>query len=63
MSCQVIGTVRLYHLFMMTLTDCYPQITRLAPQQAHLTISTVNNRPVPESSEEFVGVVRIADIR
>ncbi|KAK4687085.1 exosome complex component CSL4, partial [Tremellales sp. Uapishka_1] len=38
-------------------------ISRLSPQQAHLTISIVNNRPVPESSEEFVGVVRIGDIR
>ncbi|ORX40305.1 S1 CSL4 protein [Kockovaella imperatae] len=38
-------------------------VTRITAQQAHLNISTVNNRPVPESSEEFVGVVRIADIR
>jgi exosome complex component CSL4 len=28
-----------------------------------MIISIVNNRPVPESSEEFIGVVRVADIR
>jgi hypothetical protein len=28
-----------------------------------MTISTVNNKPVPESSEEFVGVIRTTDIR
>ncbi|KAK1925273.1 CND01650-like protein [Papiliotrema laurentii] len=38
-------------------------ITRLTSLQAHMTISTVNNRPVPESSEEFVGVIRTTDIR
>jgi exosome complex component CSL4 len=38
-------------------------VSRLTPQQAHIVISTVNDRPVPESSEEFVGVVRVADIR
>jgi len=39
------------------------QISRLTPQQAHLTISISNNLPVPESSEDFIGVIRIADIR
>ncbi|KAL7419120.1 hypothetical protein Q5752_005956 [Cryptotrichosporon argae] len=39
------------------------QVTRLTPQQAHVTISVIDRRPVPESSEEYVGVVRVADIR
>ncbi|ORY27891.1 CND01650-like protein [Naematelia encephala] len=38
-------------------------ISRVTPQQAHLTISTSNSRPVPESAEEFIGVIRIADTR
>ncbi|CAD6567753.1 MAG: exosome 3'-_5 exonuclease subunit ski4 (Csl4) [Tremellales sp. Tagirdzhanova-0007] len=39
------------------------RISRLTPQQAHLVISAVDRRPVPESNEEFLGVIRIADIR
>ncbi|KAL1409750.1 hypothetical protein Q8F55_003747 [Vanrija albida] len=39
------------------------QVSRLSPQQAHVTIQIVNNRPVAESSEELTGVIRIADIR
>nr|ADE10082.1 S1 CSL4 [Tremella fuciformis] len=38
-------------------------VTRLTPQQAVVTIEVVNDRPVPETSEAFTGVVRIADIR
>jgi hypothetical protein len=38
-------------------------ISRLAPTQAHLQIQISNNRPVPESNEEFTGVIRLADIR
>jgi exosome complex component CSL4 len=38
-------------------------ISRLAPTQAHLSIQISNSRPVPESSEEFTGVIRLADIR
>ena len=38
-------------------------MTRLTPQQAVVTIEVVNDRPVPETSEAFTGVVRIADIR
>lgn len=38
-------------------------ITRVTPQQAHLVLSTVNSRPLPESTEDFTGIVRISDIR
>lgn len=38
-------------------------ISRLAPTSAHLSIQISNSRPVPESSEEFTGVIRLADIR
>ncbi|KAK8858391.1 hypothetical protein IAR55_002618 [Kwoniella newhampshirensis] len=38
-------------------------VTRLSPLQAHVTLTTSNNRPLPESSEEFVGVIRIGDVR
>lgn len=38
-------------------------ISRLTPQQATITIQISNNRPVPESNEDFSGVIRLADIR
>lgn len=38
-------------------------ISRLAPTQAHLQIQISGSSPVPESSEEFTGVIRLADIR
>jgi hypothetical protein len=38
-------------------------ISRLAPQQATLTIQISNSKPVPESNEDFTGVIRLADIR
>ncbi|WWC62294.1 uncharacterized protein I303_104890 [Kwoniella dejecticola CBS 10117] len=38
-------------------------VSRLTPQQAHLTLTTSNDRPLPETSEEFQGVIRISDIR
>lgn len=38
-------------------------ISRLAPTQAHLQIQISGSYPVPESSEEFTGVIRLADIR
>ena len=38
-------------------------ISRLAPQQATLLIQISNNKPVPESNEDFTGVIRLADIR
>ncbi|WVW84441.1 hypothetical protein I302_106475 [Kwoniella bestiolae CBS 10118] len=38
-------------------------ISRLTTQQAHLTLTTSNDRPLPETSEEFQGVIRIGDIR
>lgn len=38
-------------------------ISRLAPTQAHLQIQISGNHPVPESSEEFTGLIRLADIR
>lgn len=39
------------------------QISRLTPQQAHVTLTTLADRPLPESSEDFTGLIRIADIR
>lgn len=39
------------------------QISGLTPQQAHVTLTTLNDRPLPESSEDFTGLIRIADIR
>ncbi|AFR95114.1 hypothetical protein AYX14_03417 [Cryptococcus neoformans] len=38
-------------------------ISRLTPQQAHVTLTTLADRPLPESSEDFTGLIRIADIR
>ncbi|WWD18281.1 hypothetical protein CI109_102731 [Kwoniella shandongensis] len=38
-------------------------VTRLSPLQAHITLTISNNRPLPESSEEFTGVIRIGDVR
>ncbi|WVQ80611.1 hypothetical protein IAT38_002716 [Cryptococcus sp. DSM 104549] len=38
-------------------------ISRLGAQQAHVTITTLNDRPLPESSEDWIGVIRIADVR
>ncbi|WWC70521.1 uncharacterized protein I206_104472 [Kwoniella pini CBS 10737] len=38
-------------------------VSRLTAQQAHLTLTTSNDRPLPETSEEFQGVIRIGDIR
>ncbi|WVO19222.1 uncharacterized protein IAS62_000500 [Cryptococcus decagattii] len=38
-------------------------ISRLTPQQAHVTLTTLSDRPLPESSEDFTGLIRIADIR
>ena len=38
-------------------------ISRLAPQQATLLIQISNAKPVPESNEDFTGVIRLADIR
>ncbi|AAW43097.1 hypothetical protein CNBD4680 [Cryptococcus deneoformans B-3501A] len=38
-------------------------ISRLTPQQAHMTLTTLSDRPLPESSEDFTGLIRIADIR
>ncbi|WVQ65993.1 uncharacterized protein L199_004171 [Kwoniella botswanensis] len=38
-------------------------VSRLTTQQAHLTLTTSNDRPLPETSEEFQGVIRIGDIR
>ncbi|WRT67584.1 uncharacterized protein IL334_004556 [Kwoniella shivajii] len=38
-------------------------ISRLTTQQAHVTLTTSNDRPLPETSEEFLGVIRIADVR
>ncbi|WWC88887.1 uncharacterized protein L201_003802 [Kwoniella dendrophila CBS 6074] len=38
-------------------------ISRLTTQQAHVTLITSNDRPLPETSEEFQGVIRITDIR
>lgn len=38
-------------------------ISRLAPQQATLLIQISNNKPVPESNEDFTGIIRLADIR
>lgn len=39
------------------------QVSRLSPQQAHVVIQIVNNRPVADSTEELTGVVRLSDIR
>ncbi|WVF69377.1 hypothetical protein IAT40_004153 [Kwoniella sp. CBS 6097] len=38
-------------------------VSRLTPQQAHVTLTTSNDRPLPETSEEFVGVIRVGDVR
>ncbi|EIW67365.1 hypothetical protein TREMEDRAFT_45342 [Tremella mesenterica DSM 1558] len=38
-------------------------VSRVTPQQAIINIDVVDNRPVPETSEAFTGVVRLADIR
>ncbi|OXC69408.1 hypothetical protein AYX13_01969 [Cryptococcus neoformans] len=38
-------------------------ISRLTPQQAQVTLTTLADRPLPESSEDFTGLIRIADIR
>ncbi|ODN74389.1 hypothetical protein, variant 2 [Cryptococcus amylolentus CBS 6039] len=38
-------------------------VHRLTPQQAHLTLTTLADRALPESSEEFTGVIRLTDIR
>lgn len=63
----VIGVVSVY----LTISTCYSyegslmqsQISRLTPQQAHVTLTTLSDRPLPESSEDFTGLIRIADIR
>ncbi|WVR06167.1 hypothetical protein IAU60_003197 [Kwoniella sp. DSM 27419] len=38
-------------------------VSRLTPQQAVLTLTISNDRPLPETSEEFQGVIRVADVR
>ncbi|EJT51278.1 S1 CSL4 protein [Trichosporon asahii var. asahii CBS 8904] len=37
------------------------QVSRLSPQQAHIVIQVVNNHPVPESSEELTGVIKMGE--
>ncbi|EJT47105.1 hypothetical protein A1Q1_04179 [Trichosporon asahii var. asahii CBS 2479] len=37
------------------------QIARLSPQQAHVVIQIVNDRPVADSTEELTGVVKMGE--
>lgn len=55
-KCPRLTTTVKYH-------SCKSQISRLTPQQAHMTLTTLSDRPLPESSEDFTGLIRIADIR
>ncbi|KAJ9126474.1 hypothetical protein QFC24_002217 [Naganishia onofrii] len=38
-------------------------VSQLTPQQATLNMSLVNNLPTPISSADFVGVIRVSDVR
>jgi hypothetical protein len=38
-------------------------VSQLTPQQATLTMTLVNNLPTPVSSADFVGVIRVSDVR
>lgn len=41
----------------------FPQISRLTPLQANLTISLVSSRPTPQSQEDFQGLIKLSDVR
>jgi exosome complex RNA-binding protein Csl4 len=43
--------------------DILPQISRLTPLQANLTISLVSSRPTPQSQEDFQGLIKLSDVR
>ncbi|WVN86450.1 uncharacterized protein L203_101614 [Cryptococcus depauperatus CBS 7841] len=39
------------------------KVSRLTPQQAHITLLAAEDRPLPETSGEFIGVIRTSDVR
>jgi exosome complex component CSL4 len=62
----IVSTLRLYgeayfiHSLLRQVTGVVSQLT---PQQATLTMTLVNNLPTPVSSADFVGVIRVSDVR
>jgi exosome complex component CSL4 len=54
------GEAYLIHSLLRQVTGVVSQLT---PQQATVTMTLVNNLPTPVSSADFVGVIRVSDVR